>query len=101
MKLKLSGYYQLPFLAQPIIFDFEDVFDNTFMKKYTHYKNFERFLDNGKFTINCQKDFENLPEDIMDSHVAKNTKFSSWQEMLDFATDRYIKKNVTKPSVQD
>ena len=26
----------------------------------------------------------------MDKHVAKNTQFKTWQEMLDFATDKYI-----------
>ncbi|WP_196593694.1 hypothetical protein [Pectinatus sottacetonis] len=92
MKIKLSGYYKLPDFSQPIYFNFENVFDIGFMKKYTHYKNFDRFLANGQFSITCQRDFENLSEKIMDKHVAKNTKFSSWQEMLDFATDRYIKK---------
>ena len=48
------------------------------------------FLTGGRFNITCQKDFEELPEDLMDKHVAKNTQFKTWQEMLDFATDKYI-----------
>ncbi len=96
MKIKLSGYYKLPNFPAPIAFDFEDVFDTGFMKKYTRYKNFERFLNGSKFNITCQNDFETLPEEAMDAYVVKSTKFSSWQEMIDFATDRYIKKNIAK-----
>ena len=96
MKIKLSGYYKLPNFPAPISFDFEDVFDTAFMKKYTRHKSFERFLNGSKFNITCQNDFEALPEEAMDAYVAKNTKFSSWQEMIDFATDRYIKKNIAK-----
>ncbi|MDQ0203868.1 hypothetical protein [Pectinatus haikarae] len=96
MKLKLSGYYKLPHLTSPISFDFEDVFNTAFMKKYTRYKTFEQFLNNGRFNISDQKDFENLPEKSMNIHVAKNTKFKTWQEMIDFATDRYIKKNINR-----
>ena len=47
-------------------------------------------LYTSKFNITCQKDFEELPEDLMDKHVSKNTQFKTWQEMLDFATDKYI-----------
>ena len=34
--------------------------------------------------------FEDLPEEKMDIHVKKTTKFSSWQEMLDWGTNQYI-----------
>ena len=37
-------------------------------------------------------DFYSLPhsEEKMDAWVRKATKFSSWQEMLDTATDKYV-----------
>ena len=90
MGVKITGYYKLPNELEPQLIDFDKVFDISFMRKYTKYKNFTKFLNGGKFNITCQKDFEDLPEEIMDRHVAKNTSFKSWQEMLDFATDRYI-----------
>ena len=96
MKVKLSGYYKLPQFPAPIEFDFDDVFDTTFMKKYTRYKNFSQFLNNGRFNISCQKDFEDLPEEKMNVYVAKTTKFVTWQEMIDFSTERYIKKSIGK-----
>ncbi len=90
MSIKIIGYYKLPNELEPQLIDFDKVFDISFMRKYTKYKNFAKFLSGGKFTITCQQDFEDLPEELMDAHVAKNTQFKSWQEMLDFATDKYI-----------
>lgn len=90
MAVKITGYYKLPNEIEPQLIEFDKVFNISFMRKYTNYKTFAKFLSGGKFNITCQKDFEELPEDLMDKHVSKNTQFKTWQEMLDFATDKYI-----------
>lgn len=90
MAVKIAGYYKLPNEIEPQLIEFDKVFNISFMRKYTNYKTFAKFLTGGKFNITCQKDFEELPEDLMDKHVSKNTQFKTWQEMLDFATDKYI-----------
>lgn len=90
MAVKITGYYKLPNEIEPQLIEFDKVFNISFMRKYTNYKTFAKFLTGGKFNITCQKDFEELPEDLMDKHVSKNTQFKIWQEMLDFATDKYI-----------
>ena len=92
MTLKLTGYYTLPTETEPRLFDFNDVFDAAFMRHYTRYRSFEKFLAGGGFSIACQKDFEELPEEKMDAFIKKASKFSSWQEMLDFATDKYARR---------
>lgn len=90
MAVKITGYYKLPNEIEPQLIEFDKVFNISFMRKYTNYKTFAKFLTGGKFNITCQKDFEELPEDLMDKHVSKNTQFKTWQEMLDFAIDKYI-----------
>lgn len=90
MAVKITGYYRLPNEIEPQLIEFDKVFNISFMRKYTNYKTFAKFLTGGRFNITCQKDFEELPEDLMDKHVSKNTQFKTWQEMLDFATDKYI-----------
>lgn len=90
MAVKITGYYKLPNEIEPQLIEFDKVFNISFMRKYTNYKTFAKFLTGGKFNITCQKDFEELPEELMDKHVTKNTQFKTWQEMLDFATDKYI-----------
>lgn len=90
MTIELKGYYKLPHIAEPQLIDFNLVFHKSFMRKYTAYKTFDKFLAAGKFGIKDQSDFEALPEEKMDVHVKKSSRFSTWQEMLDFATDKYI-----------
>lgn len=98
MTLKITGYYMLPNQDQPQLVDFNELFDTSFMHKYTRYRSFEKFLAGGHFHITCQKDFEELPEEQMDVFVKKASKFASWQEMLDFATDKFIKSPKSHPT---
>ena len=37
-----------------------------------------------------------LPPGLLNKHVAKTTRFSSWGEMIDFATDIYARKQDKK-----
>ena len=90
MTIEIKGYYKLPNNPEPQLVEFHKVFSTSFMRKFTRYRNFEKFLQGGNFKIATQQDFEALPEEIMDAHVKKSTKFATWQEMLDFATDKYI-----------
>ncbi len=90
MAIEINGYYKLPNNPEPQLVAFHKVFSTSFMRKFTRYKSFEKFLQGGKFAITNQQDFEALPEEKMDAHVKRSTKFDSWQEMLDFATDKYI-----------
>lgn len=68
---------------------FDELFISTFMRKNTNYNSFEEFLAAGNFTVLSQEDFEAIPDEDMDQHVAKNTKFNSWQTMLDTAASEY------------
>ena len=74
MSIKLTGYYKLPYEKTPTLVDFADIFDAKFMRKYTRYRSFDKFLLGGKFSIASQQDFESLPEPLMDTHVKKTTK---------------------------
>ena len=84
MAIKITGFYQLPHQTMPELVDFDEVFDTSFMRT------FEKFLQGSRLKIENQRDFEALPEEKMDAWVRKATKFSSWQEMLDTATDKYV-----------
>jgi hypothetical protein len=45
----------------------------------------------GGFEINSEDDYEAIPDEDIDAHVAKTTKFDSWEEMLTNAIgDSYI-----------
>lgn len=73
---------------------FEDLFTPQFMSEYTEHSSMEDLFNSGGFEINSAEDFENLPEEDLDAHVAKTTKFSTWQEMLGKATEVYVVKQL-------
>lgn len=67
-------------VENPRSYSFREIFTDDFMKDYTNYNNVKDFLDNSGF------DFSQDAKEKMDSaefneHVAKNTKFASWEEM--------------------
>lgn len=70
------------------------LFPEEFMKANTNFENFSEFLDAGGFKFESQEDFNNIPEDVLNQHVAKTTKFSTWDEMKQCAGTEYIKKNL-------
>lgn len=73
---------------------FEELFTQTFMTKYTQFSSFDDFLKAGGFFVETQEDFEAIPDEDIDKHVAKTTKFSDWQTMLDTAVSEYTLKKL-------
>lgn len=93
--VKIKGYYQLPGRL-PQAVDFDALFDRAFLRRFTRYRSFERFLAGGHFRVRSQAEFEALPEEAMDAYVRRATRFSSWKEMLDTATDLYARRQLLK-----
>ncbi|AEV17605.1 MULTISPECIES: hypothetical protein [Geobacillus] len=73
---------------------FSELFTQSFMEKYTQFSSFDDFLKAGGFFVETQEDFEAIPDEDMDKHVAKTTKFSDWQTMLDTAVSEYALKKL-------
>lgn len=46
----------------------------SFTRKYTKFRSFDKFLNGGRFRIASQQDFEALPEAVMDAHVRAVTE---------------------------
>ncbi len=73
---------------------FSDIFDTSFMNKYTNCSNIDDFFSNGGFAVNSKEDFENINENDLDKYVASCTSFSSWNEMYQTAGTIYAKNNL-------
>lgn len=61
---------------------FTDLFTPEFMQQYTQFESIEELLLSGGFEINSEEDYEAIPDENIDAHVAKTTKFDTWKEML-------------------
>ncbi|TGE33466.1 hypothetical protein E4K68_08150 [Desulfosporosinus sp. Sb-LF] len=62
------------------------------MQRYTQFESIEELLSSGGFEVNSEEDYEAIPDEDIDIHVAKTTNFSSWKEMLTDAVEAYTIK---------
>ncbi|NDL68489.1 hypothetical protein [Anaerotalea alkaliphila] len=67
------------------------LFSESFMNRYSDFSSFSEFLQSGSFEVNSQEDLEALDDEKINEHVRATTKFSSWQKMIDAATEIYTK----------
>lgn len=73
---------------------FDELFNPKFMTSYTNFNSFNELLIAGGYKVNNVKDFEAIPDDEFDNHVQSSTRFSSWEEMYDKATEQYFTKKL-------
>jgi hypothetical protein len=74
--------------------DLVKIMNNDFMKKHTSFRTVEELFEKSEFKIETQEDFENLSEDKVDIFIKENTKFNSWEEILNEASCEYISKQL-------
>lgn len=67
----------------------DKLFNESFMSKHSGFKSFEEFLEKGNFQVKVREDINNIPDELFDRHVARQTDFDSWESMLEAATMAY------------
>jgi len=73
---------------------FSDLFTPAFMLKNTQFSTFDELMDAGGFHAETSEEFDAIPEETLDSHISSTTKFKSWEDMLDEATEQYLVKKL-------
>ncbi len=58
-----------------------ELFPNSFMRKYTQFSSIDAFFNASGFNINNQSDFNKIPDAEWDRYVSGHTKFKNWNEM--------------------
>lgn len=84
---------EVEYLSKQKSIPFDDVITKSFITENTPYSDFDEFLKGGGFSINSQDDFDSIDQSEFDSFVSSITKFSGFQEMIDFAGREYYKKH--------
>jgi hypothetical protein len=69
---------------------FDALFSPAFMLRCTQFPDFADFLAAGGFSVESLADFEAIPDEVFDRHVAASTLFASWAEMFDAAMDEHL-----------
>ncbi|UNK21207.1 hypothetical protein MNQ98_05780 [Paenibacillus sp. N3/727] len=70
----------------------DDLFNETFMSKHSSFNSFGAFVEKGNFQVQTQEDINNIPDELFDRHVARETDFADWKSMLDTATKEHANK---------
>ncbi len=73
---------------------FSELFNSSFMQRYTNFASIEALIDAGGFQVETPEDFKAIPDDDWDKHIAKTTKFSNWQEMMNEAASEWAKNQL-------
>ncbi len=69
--------------------ELEAIFNDAFMRKYTHYNSFEEYTFSTAVFINWSSDFVVGDRFAFDSSVQGKTVFKTWEEMYKTAWDEY------------
>ncbi len=70
---------------------FEKLFNEAFMSKYSNCKSFDEFLIKGNFQVKSEEDVDDIPDELFDRHVVRETKFADWKSMLETANKEYVR----------
>lgn len=73
---------------------FNELFNTTFMRKYTKFSSIDEMLDKSEFKIETNKDFESIDDNKWDEYVREVTTFQSWEEMKSEAGKLWVLKQM-------
>ena len=62
-----------------------ELFPNSFLTKYTDFGSLEEMVRASGYKIESQADVDNIPHGEWNAFVARHTRFSSWEQMLQIA----------------
>ncbi|WP_347880777.1 hypothetical protein [Paenibacillus sp. F411] len=61
------------------------LFNDSFMRRHTRHESFASFNEKGKFEVKTYEDVDQIPEELFERHIARETNFKNWDEMLNTA----------------
>ena len=72
-----------------------ELFDEEFMLMYTEFASFDKLLEEGKWDVESQEDFEAIPQDEFDEYIDTNTEFPDWETMMQTGATRHIEEKLS------
>ena len=82
---ELSGSHNVPLV---------DLFTDAFMSEHTRFSSFGEMLESGGFSVNSQEEFDAIPQELLDRHVASSTDFDSWGAMVEAGAQEYFARKL-------
>lgn len=79
-------------LSQKKSLTFGEIFTSRYMRSVTPYSSIDDFLSAGGFDASTQEKLDAIPKCELDAYVAANTKFKTWDDMIQDAAATYAEK---------
>lgn len=67
----------------------DKLFNATFLSKHSSIHSFGELMEKGNFQATTREEINNILEELLDRHIARETDFTDWHSMLDAATKEY------------
>lgn len=71
-----------------------DLLNDELMKKNTSFNTVDSFFKQGGFDVSSNEAFKAIDDAGLDAWVKKETNFENWKEMLQTASEEYIKNQI-------
>lgn len=65
-----------------------------FMVRYTSFRTIDEMIEASGYKVESREDFAAIPDEEWDRVVAKNTRFSTWKEMLNTAAKDWARSKL-------
>lgn len=73
---------------------FDELFNSSFMKKYTKMADIDDFFSGSGFVINSVDDFDKLNQNKLNDWVKEHSSFNTWKDMFEKAIHEYTIKRL-------
>ncbi|MDB2097937.1 hypothetical protein [Clostridium paraputrificum] len=67
------------------------ILSDNFMSKFSKFDSIDDFFNSSNFDITTEEDLKNIDIDEFNTYVQKNTKFGSWNDMIETARIAFSK----------
>ncbi|MBS5985141.1 hypothetical protein [Clostridium paraputrificum] len=67
------------------------ILSDDFMSKFSKFDSIDDFFNSSNFKITTEEDLKNINIDEFNTYVQKNTKFGSWNDMIETARISFSK----------
>jgi hypothetical protein len=73
---------------------FGELFNESFMAKYTNFSTIDEFFDYSPFKIEIEEDFDNINPEELDQYVRDYSRFEDWEDMKGTAGTEWVAKQL-------
>jgi hypothetical protein len=74
--------------------DYNILFTKKFLNRYSDFNSVSEMFSASGYSVKDKADFNSIPKEYWNQFIIDNTRFSSWQKMLDKAVFEHTKKKL-------